>query len=49
MNHTNTQKLLENMPDVYIDRWIPKDERGGSKWRAVWCIVEVPEDCPMPS
>jgi len=33
------------MPDSYIDRW-SGPHRG--QWAAVWCVVEVPEDCPKP-
>lgn len=36
---------LKSMPDVYIDRWIPARNRG---WAAIWCAVDVPEDCPKP-
>lgn len=35
---------LRNMPDTYIDRWV---KRNGT-YAAVWCAVEVPEDCPRP-
>ena len=33
------------MPDSYIDRWTGP-HRG--QWAAVWCVVEVPENCPKP-
>jgi hypothetical protein len=36
---------LRSMPDAYIDRWFKARNR---KWAAIWCVVEVPEDCPMP-
>lgn len=35
---------LRAMPDTYIDRWV----RRGAPYAAVWCVVEVPEDCPRP-
>ena len=38
-------KSLKSMPDSYIDRW-SGPHRG--QWAAVWCVVEVPEDCPKP-
>jgi len=42
----NIRKCLGKMPDAYIDRW-----RTG-KFRAppvaIWCVVEVPENCPRP-
>jgi hypothetical protein len=38
-------KSLKSMPDSYIDRWTGP-YRG--QWAAVWCVVEVPEDCPKP-
>ena len=38
-------KSLKSMPDAYIDRWTGP-HRG--QWAAVWCVVDVPEDCPKP-
>lgn len=38
-------RALKTMPDAYVDRWTGP-ERG--QWAAVWCVVEVPEDCPKP-
>jgi hypothetical protein len=38
-------RSLKVMPDSYIDRWTGP-ERG--QWAAVWCVVDVPEDCPKP-
>lgn len=40
------RKALKAMPDVYIDRWVFPTKGASS---AVWCAVEVPEDCPRPS
>lgn len=42
--------VLKAMPDTYIDRWQPRrrGQRGG-RLPAVWCIIEVPEDCPYPT
>jgi hypothetical protein len=37
-------KALPNMPDAYIDRWVHR--RG--KLTPMWCVVEVPPDCPHP-
>lgn len=37
---------LKAMPDAYVDRWVKKS-RG--PFAAVWCVVEVPEDCPKPT
>lgn len=50
LNYTNTRNNLTNMPDVYIDRWVPRSGsiKGIGKWRAVYCIVVPPEDCPKP-
>lgn len=39
-------KRLQNMPDCYIDRWVPSPGTGG--FGPVWCAVEVPENCPKP-
>ena len=38
-------KALKAMPDTYVDRWTGP-HRG--QWAAVWCVVEVPQDCPKP-
>jgi hypothetical protein len=38
-------RSLKAMPDSYVDRWTGP-ERG--QWAAVWCVVEVPQDCPKP-
>ena len=38
-------KALKAMPDTYVDRWTGP-HRG--QWAAVWCVVNVPEDCPKP-
>lgn len=36
---------LSSMPDTYIDRWeFPRQ----GPLAAVYCAVEVPEDCPRP-
>ena len=38
--------VLQSMPDAYIDRW---QTRGTQKYlSAVWCVVDVPENCPRP-
>jgi len=36
---------LSNMPDAYIDRWEIPDK---APMRAIWCVVDVPENCPKP-
>jgi hypothetical protein len=39
-------RLLRNMPDAYIDRWV---HRGTQKHlSAIWCVVVPPPDCPKP-
>ena len=40
------RKSLKSMPDAFIDRWTGP-LRG--QYAAVWCVVEVPEDCPRPN
>jgi len=45
VDHRTLCKSLKSMPDAYIDRWTGP-HRG--QWAAVWCVVEVPEDCPKP-
>lgn len=49
MEPAGVAQVLPFMPDVYIDRWQPvtKGKIAGN-WAAVWCAVEVPEDCPKP-
>lgn len=39
-------RALKSMPDVYIDRW---DGPHRGQFSAVWCVVEVPADCPHPT
>jgi hypothetical protein len=42
---TNVRKVLKNMPDVYIDRW---EVAPRGQYKAVWCVVIPPNDCPRP-
>ena len=44
---TGLRRTLKAMPDAYIDRFVPLPEVG--QYAAVWCAVEVPEDCPHPA
>jgi hypothetical protein len=37
---------LHNMPDAYIDRWNLQNPRG--RYSAIWCVVDVPQNCPRP-
>ena len=41
------RRSLEGMPDAYIDRWVDKVGARG-RWQAVWCVVDVPANCPYP-
>lgn len=43
----NLVRSLRSMPDAYIDRWQPA-RNGSKRFVAVWCVVDVPEDCPHP-
>ncbi len=43
---TSIATALTNMPDAYIDRWTPTSNK--RNWKAVWCLADVPEDCPRP-
>ena len=38
-------RILQTMPDAYIDRW-SGPTRG--QYSAVWCVVIPPENCPHP-
>jgi hypothetical protein len=39
-------RILQTMPDAYIDRWSGPN-RG--QYSAVWCVVVPPENCPRPT
>jgi predicted Zn-ribbon and HTH transcriptional regulator len=40
------RSILKNLPDSYIDRWQSAPRK---QYRAVWCVVIPPEDCPHPT
>jgi DNA-binding transcriptional regulator GbsR (MarR family) len=42
---SNVRKVLKAMPDVYIDRW---EVAPRGQYKAVWCVVIPPNDCPRP-
>ena len=44
-NKTNVRRVLQNMPDAYIDRWMPAKRE---QFKAIWCVIVVPKDCPRP-
>jgi len=39
-------RILDAMPDTYIDRW---SEPVRGQYSAVWCVVVPPENCPHPT
>ena len=39
-------KALQRTAGAYIDRWANMNKR---QYVAIWCLVEVPEDCPHPT
>jgi hypothetical protein len=41
-----TTIALKSMVDTYIDRWM---RMSNAPLAAVWCVIEVPEDCPKPT
>jgi len=43
--HVTYNHTLKNMPDAYIDRW---ERLSRGQYRAIWCVVEVPDHCPHP-
>jgi hypothetical protein len=45
VDQSSIRQSLKDMVDAYIDRWV-SGARGS--WQAVWCVVDVPEDCPKP-
>lgn len=42
---TGVITALQGMGDAYIDRWV---RRSTGQLAAVWCLADVPEDCPRP-
>ena len=44
-DHNNVRRVLKAMPDTYIDRWEVAPRK---QYKAVWCIVVPPSDCPRP-
>jgi len=42
---SNVRKVLKAMPDAYIDRW---EVAPRGQYKAVWCVVIPPKDCPRP-
>lgn len=43
-------RALRNMPDSYIDRWEPESNALDlTVYRAVWCVVIPPANCPHPT
>jgi len=40
------RRTLEAMDDVYIDRWYLAEYQKPAQ--AVYCIVNIPDDCPRP-
>ena len=44
---THVGRILKRMPDAYIDRWSPSPA-GHRWWRAIWCVVIPPDNCPRP-
>lgn len=48
LNHDtrSTYKLLQRMPDAYIDRWRTAS-RG--QYDAIWRVVVPPANCPHPT
>lgn len=47
LNKDSIRNALNTMPDVYIDRWM--QARQGLREQAVWCVINVPENCPKPN
>lgn len=46
MSQASLRRILTNMPDSYIDRWETAPRK---TYKAVWCVVIPPEDCPHPT
>lgn len=43
---SNIRRTLKDLPDSYIDRWESAPRKA---YKAVWCVVIPPEDCPHPT
>ena len=43
---SNIRRTLKMLPDAYIDRWEAAPRK---TYKAVWCVVIPPEDCPHPT
>lgn len=43
---SNIRRSLKGLPDAYIDRW---ESASRKAYKAVWCVVIPPEDCPHPT
>ena len=46
ISQRSVRPTLKKMADCYIDRWIPAQRKAAPT--AIWCIVEVPQNCPRP-
>ena len=42
---SNIRRTIKGLPDAYIDRWESAPRKA---YKAVWCVVIPPEDCPHP-
>jgi hypothetical protein len=42
----NVRRSLKALPDAYIDRWESAPRKA---YKAIWCVVIPPEDCPHPT
>ena len=47
LNRDSVKNALNTMPDVYIDRWL--EARQGLREQSVWCVANIPENCPKPN
>lgn len=47
-DHKHLHYTLHTMPDAYIDRWVALNKQYNHIYSAVWCVVDVPENCPRP-
>ncbi len=43
-DRSHISRIVHNMPDAYIDRWL----KTGKRLAAVWCVVIPPSHCPRP-
>lgn len=45
---STVRDCLQNMPDVYVDRWTKHTDSRG-QYLAIYCLYPPPPNCPYPT